>query len=788
SLVAYALKITDLDPLEFDLLFERFLNPERVSMPDFDVDFCMDRRDEVIDHVAELYGRQAVSQIITFGTMAAKAVVRDVGRVLGHPYGFVDRISKLIPPDPGMTLEKAFAAEPQLPEVYEQDEEVKDLIDMARILEGVTRNAGKHAGGVVIAPTTITDFSPLYCDDEGKNPVTQFDKNDVETAGLVKFDFLGLRTLTIIQWAIDMIKEGKNIDVDIAAIPLEDKRSFKTLQNAETTAVFQLESRGMKELIKRLKPDCFEDIIALVALFRPGPLQSGMVDNFIDRKHGREEISYPDAEYQHECLKEILEPTYGIILYQEQVMQIAQEMAGYSLGGADLLRRAMGKKKPEEMAKQRGAFAEGSKNNNIDPDLAMKIFDLVEKFAGYGFNKSHSAAYALVSYQTLWLKVHYPAEFMAAVMSADMDNTDKIVTLVDECDRMGLEILPPDLNAGKYKFTVDSEGRIVYGIGAIKGVGEGPIEAIIEARETQGAFKDLFDFCAKIDVKRVNKRVLEKLVLSGAMDNLGPHRAALMATLPEAIAAAGQHAKAESFGQSDMFGLLTTEPEDVLQAFADVPQWPEKVWLEGEKDTLGLYLTGHPINQYADEIRYYTEGRLVDLKPTGKDQMASAVGLVLGVRVMTNKRGRRWAIVTLDDKSARIDVRFFPDMYEQFESVLETDKILLIKGQVSFDDFSGGNTITARDVMDIVQAREKNARALALYVDTQVLEQQKMSQLQSILQAFNGGSCPVQLAITHPDVEATLACSAKWYVTPEDQLLHDLKQCLGEKAVSILYH
>ena len=788
SLVAYALKITDLDPLEFDLLFERFLNPERVSMPDFDVDFCMDRRDEVIDHVAELYGRQAVSQIITFGTMAAKAVVRDVGRVLGHPYGFVDRISKLIPPDPGMTLEKAFKAEPQLPEVYESDEEVKDLIDMARILEGVTRNAGKHAGGVVIAPTTITDFSPLYCDDEGKNPVTQFDKNDVETAGLVKFDFLGLRTLTIIQWAIDMIKEGKNVDVDISAIPLEDPKSFRTLQNAETTAVFQLESRGMKELIKRLKPDCFEDIIALVALFRPGPLQSGMVDNFIDRKHGREEISYPDAEYQHECLKEILEPTYGIILYQEQVMQIAQEMAGYSLGGADLLRRAMGKKKPEEMAKQRGTFAEGAKGNNIDPDLAMKIFDLVEKFAGYGFNKSHSAAYALVSYQTLWLKVHYPAEFMAAVMSADMDNTDKIVTLVDECERMGIEILPPDLNAGKYKFTVDSEGRIVYGIGAIKGVGEGPIEAIIEARETQGAFKDLFDFCAKIDIKRVNKRVLEKLVLAGAMDNLGPHRASLMASLPEALAAAGQHAKAESFGQSDMFGLLTTEPEDVKQAFADVPEWPEKVWLEGEKGTLGLYLTGHPINQYAEELRYYTDGRLVDLKPTNKDQMASAVGLVLGVRVMTNKRGRRWAIVTLDDKSARIDVRFFPDMYEQFESVLETDRILLIKGQVSFDDFSGGNTITARDVMDIVQAREKNARALALNIDTQLLEPKKMSQMQSILQAFNGGSCPVQLAVTHPDAEVILACGARWYVTPEDQLLHDLKQCLGDKAVSILYH
>ncbi|MCQ8849657.1 DNA polymerase III subunit alpha [Alteromonas stellipolaris] len=788
SLVAYALDITDLDPLEFDLLFERFLNPERVSMPDFDVDFCMDRRDEVIDHVAELYGRQAVSQIITFGTMAAKAVVRDVGRVLGHPYGFVDRISKLIPPDPGMTLEKAFAAEPRLPEVYDQDEEVKDLIDMARILEGVTRNAGKHAGGVVIAPTTITDFAPLYCDDEGNNPVTQFDKNDVETAGLVKFDFLGLRTLTIIQWAIDMVKEGKGIDIDITSIPLADAKSFRTLLNAETTAVFQLESRGMKELIKRLKPDSFEDIIALVALFRPGPLQSGMVDNFIDRKHGREAISYPDAEYQHECLQEILEPTYGIILYQEQVMQIAQEMAGYSLGGADLLRRAMGKKKPEEMAKQRGAFAEGSKNNNIDPDLAMKIFDLVEKFAGYGFNKSHSAAYALVSYQTLWLKAHYPAEFMAAVMSADMDNTDKIVTLVDECSRMGLELLPPDLNAGKHKFTVDEKGRIVYGIGAIKGVGEGPIEAIIEARENQGAFKDLFDFCAKIDIKRVNKRVLEKLVLAGALDNLGPHRAALMASLPDAIAAAGQHAKAESFGQSDMFGLLTTEPDEVEQAFADVPLWPEKVWLEGEKDTLGLYLTGHPINQYVEEIRHYTDGRLVDLKPTGKEQMANAVGLVLGVRVMTNKRGRRWAIVTLDDKSARIDARFFPDTFEQYESMLETDKILLIKGQVSFDDFSGGNTITARDVMDIVQAREKNARALALNVETQLLEPKKINQMQSILQAFKGGSCPVHLLVTHPDAEALITCGARWFVTPEDQLLHDLKQCLGEKAVSILYH
>ncbi|MGC9552328.1 DNA polymerase III subunit alpha, partial [Vibrio metoecus] len=421
SLVAYALKITDLDPLEYDLLFERFLNPERVSMPDFDVDFCMDKRDQVIDHVAEMYGRDAVSQIITFGTMAAKAVIRDVGRVLGHPFGFVDRISKLVPPDPGMTLEKAFIAEPALQELYDADEEVKELIDKCRILEGCTRNAGKHAGGVVISPTAITDFAPIYCDAEGNFPVTQFDKNDVETAGLVKFDFLGLRTLTIIDWALGLVnprlKKAGKPPVRIEAIPLDDARSFRNLQDAKTTAVFQLESRGMKELIKRLQPDCFEDIIALVALFRPGPLQSGMVDNFIDRKHGREAISYPDEKWQHESLKEILEPTYGIILYQEQVMQIAQVLSGYTLGGADMLRRAMGKKKPEEMAKQRAVFQEGAEKNGVDGELAMKIFDLVEKFAGYGFNKSHSAAYALVSYQTLWLKTHYPAEFMAAVMT-----------------------------------------------------------------------------------------------------------------------------------------------------------------------------------------------------------------------------------------------------------------------------------------------------------------------------------------------------------------------------------
>ncbi|MFS6537748.1 DNA polymerase III subunit alpha [Idiomarina loihiensis] len=789
SLVAYALKITDLDPLEFDLLFERFLNPERVSMPDFDVDFCMERRDEVIDHVADLYGREAVSQIITFGTMAAKAAIRDVGRVLAHPYGFVDRISKLIPGDPGMTLAKAFEIEPQLGAAYDQDEEVKAIIDMARILEGVTRNAGKHAGGVVISPTKITDFSPLYCDDEGNNPVTQFDKDDVESAGLVKFDFLGLRTLTIIQWAVDMVnrrhaKSGKE-PIDITSIDLTDPACFKLLKKAETTAVFQLESRGMKELIKKLLPDSFEDIIALVALFRPGPLQSGMVDNFIDRKHGREEISYPDAEYQHESLQPILEPTYGVILYQEQVMQIAQVLAGYTLGGADLLRRAMGKKKPEEMAKQREIFAKGAAKNNIDPELATKIFDLVEKFAGYGFNKSHSAAYALVSYQTLWMKTHFPAEFMAAVMSADMDNTDKIVTLADECERMGLDLLPPDVNKGEYKFTVDEQQRVVYGIGAIKGVGEGPIESIIKAREEGGPFRDLFDFCCRVDLKRMNKRILQRLIRAGAMDNLGPHRASLMATLEKAIRQAEQHLNAEKIGQSDMFGVLTTEPEAVEQEFVSVRKWSEAVWLEGERDTLGLYLTGHPINRFRAELKHYINSTLSNVTPTRKDESIAIAGLVIDVRVLTNKRGQRFAIVTLDDKTARMDVRLFSNEYESYQELLEKDRILWIKGEVRFDNFSNSNTMTAREVMAIEQARETYLRHLAITVTDEQLAKGLAGKLEKLLQPFAEGTCPIKMRYQSERVEATLNVGAQWYVNPSDELIYELQNLLGTQQVSL---
>ncbi|MDR0806152.1 MAG: DNA polymerase III subunit alpha [Enterobacteriaceae bacterium] len=790
SLVAYSIGITDLDPLAFDLLFERFLNPERVSMPDFDVDFCMEKRDRVIEHVAEMYGRDAVSQIITFGTMAAKAVIRDVGRVLGHPYGFVDRISKLIPMDPGMTLEKAFAAEPQLPELYDADEEVKALIDMARQLEGVTRNAGKHAGGVVISPTKITDFSPLYCDPEGQFPVTQFDKNDVEYAGLVKFDFLGLRTLTIINWALEMInarraKTGLE-PVDISAIPLDDQKSFDVLQRSETTAVFQLESRGMKDLIKRLKPDCFEDMIALVALFRPGPLQSGMVDNFIDRKHGREAISYPDIQWQHESLKPVLEPTYGIILYQEQVMQIAQVLAGYTLGGADMLRRAMGKKKPEEMAKQRSVFKDGAESIGVDGELSMKIFDLVEKFAGYGFNKSHSAAYALVSYQTLWLKTHYPAEFMAAVMTADMDNTEKVVGLVDECLRMGLKVLPPDINSGLYHFHVNDAGEIVYGIGAIKGVGEGPIEAIIEARNQGGYFKELFDLCARSDIKRLNKRVLEKLIMAGAFDRLGPHRAALMHSLTEALKAADQHAKAEALGQTDMFGVLAEEPEHIEKAYANVAPWPEQLILDNERDTLGLYLTGHPITQYLKEIERYTNGiRLKDVHPTERGKTTVAVGLVISAKVMTTKRGNRIGICTLDDRSGRLEVMLFSEALEKYQHLLEKDRVLIATGQVSFDDFSGGLKMMVRELMDISEAREKYARGLAISLTDSQIDDQLLNRLRESLEPHRSGTIPVYLYYQREDARARLRFGAAWRVTPSERLLIDLRTLVGNAQVEL---
>jgi len=785
SLVAYALTITDLDPLQYDLLFERFLNPERVSMPDFDIDFCMEGRDRVIDYVANHYGRDQVSQIITYGTMAAKAVVRDVGRVLGYPYGFVDKLAKLIPFELGITLEKAIEQEPILKERYDKEEEVKALIDLARSLEGLTRNAGKHAGGVVIAPSALTDFTPLYCEEGGDSLVTQFDKDDVETIGLVKFDFLGLRTLTIIDWAVKAInvikKEAGEPPIDITTIPLVDAKTFSLLKAHQTTAVFQLESRGMKDLIKRLQPDCFEDIIALVALFRPGPLQSGMVDDFINRKHGRAKIDYP-----HPALEAVLRPTYGTILYQEQVMQIAQVLAGYTLGGADMLRRAMGKKKPEEMAKQREIFVKGSLERGVKEATATHIFDLMEKFAAYGFNKSHSAAYALVSYQTAWLKAHYPAPFMAAVLSADMDNTEKVVHLVEECNHMGLKLTPPHVNHCAYAFSAQDTRVIRYGLGSLKGVGEAALTGIVQERNAKGEFTDLFDFCRRIDLRKVNRRALETLIRAGALDRLGPNRASLMESLTKALQAGEQHLRDGKTGQNDLFGFASSSESAQDNRMTVVPEWDEIQLLEAEKETLGLYLSGHPINRYEKELKNFVSCRIAELKPD-KNQTVVIAGLIVGLRMVKTKKGDKMAIVTLDDRSGRIDMAVFSDMYHKNIELLAMDKLLVVSGEVALDDFSGGLRMKVKELFDIDHARGQYAKRLVITVSGQNLSQEFAPTLASALVPFKAGTCRIFIDYRKNGVKASLALGDEWRVRLSDELLIQLRRLKEPDSVELQY-
>ncbi|WP_428239945.1 DNA polymerase III subunit alpha [Gynuella sp.] len=788
SLVAYAQKITDLDPLEYDLLFERFLNPERVSMPDFDVDFCMENRDKVIAYVAEAYGREAVSQIVTFGTMAAKAVVRDVARVQGKSYGLADKLSKMIPGDPGMTLAKAWDGVAELQEFVNGDEEAQEIWEMAQRLEGITRQTGKHAGGVVIAPTKLTDFSPLLCEDDGTGLVTQFDKNDVESAGLVKFDFLGLRTLTIIHWAMKTInqkrRENGEPELRIEEIPLADKDSFTLLKKAETTAVFQLESRGMKDLIRRLQPDNIEDMIALVALFRPGPLESGMVDDFINRKHRRAPVAYPHPDYQHESLKPILEPTYGVIVYQEQVMQIAQVLAGYTLGGADLLRRAMGKKKPEEMAKQRAVFEEGAKSQGIDPDLAVKIFDLVEKFAGYGFNKSHSAAYALVSYQTLWLKTHYPAAFMAAVMSSDMQNTDKVVIFIEDCRKMGLVLLPPDVNKGEYMFTVDDQDQIIYGLGAVKGVGEGPVEAIVQARKQGGEFKDLFDFCARVD-HRVNKRVIEALIRCGALDSIVPSRPVAEAAMESAVKAAEQAARNESAGMFDLFGELEAEQAgDPYEMFLKVHEWSAKQRLLGEKETLGLYLTGHPIDEYEHELKNIVDRRLSEIEASKSTQ--TLAGLIIAIRTMKTRKGDTMAFVTLDDRTARVEVALFSDTFNQYREYLVVDSLIVVEGDVSWDNYSERNKVLARSVFSMADARKKLISGITIEINDSINPKSLVKDLQQCLTQQNDG-CPLFVDYHHSSARALVRINPQLTASLDDQSLHMMRQLFGEERVKLRF-
>ncbi len=791
SLAAFALGITDLDPIEHDLLFERFLNPERVSMPDFDVDFCMEGRDRVIEYVANKYGRERVSQIITYGTLAAKAVVRDVGRVLGHNYGYVDKIAKLIPFEIGMTLDKALAQEEELRRLYEADEDVRELIDLARTLEGLARNAGTHAGGVVIAPSVLTDFTPLYCEEGSTTPVTQFDKDDVEAAGLVKFDFLGLRTLTIIDWAVRDINAERERAGEprlvISALPMDDAPTYRLLKSCRTTAVFQLESRGMKDLIRRLQPDRFGDIVALVALFRPGPLQSGMVDDFIARKH---DTSGATIDYLHPHLKPALEATYGVILYQEQVMQIAQILAGYTLGGADLLRRAMGKKKPEEMAKQRSVFVAGAVGRGVPEAQATMIFDLMEKFAGYGFNKSHSAAYALLSYQTAWLKAHYPAAFMAAVLSSDMDKTDKVVILIDECASMNLKVEPPDVNESVYAFKVSGAMSVRYGMGAIKGVGASAVQALIEERSARGPYRSLPDLCRRVDLQRVNRRVFEALIRSGSLDRIGANRASLTAQLDRAVQLGEQNSRAMSVGQVDLFGLSAAEDTCIAD-------WTEAQRLAGERETLGLFLTGHPITPYEPDLKFLVGARLVDVGgprpaapkpgPGGErtwtaGKPATVAGLVLEIRRRPNR-----VTLILDDRTARLEVSLYEEIFQQHRDIIVKDAILVVDGSLRYDDFIEAWRLQAKSLMDIDRARERFARRLCLRWPTEFDAPAGMNRFEELLKPYLRGPCGVSVVVSRPDYSGRLNLPDAWSVRPTRELLDKLSALVGRDGWYLVY-
>jgi DNA polymerase-3 subunit alpha len=784
SLVAYALKITDLDPLKYNLLFERFLNPERVSMPDFDIDFCQEKRDLVIQHVKDLYGRDAVSQIATFGTMAAKGAIRDVGRVMDFGYNFCDGVSKLIPFKPGkpVSIAEAIEEEPMLKERQQNEEEVAQLLDLAQQVEGITRNIGMHAGGVLIAPGKLTDFCPLYTQGGDGGVVSQYDKDDVEAVGLVKFDFLGLTTLTILDRAVRYIKalDPKEADFDLAKLPLNDRPSYELLTKAKTVAVFQLESRGMQGMLKDARPDRFEDIIALVALYRPGPMD--LIPDFCKRKHG-EKFDYPDPRTES-----ILSETYGIMVYQEQVMQMAQIVGGYSLGGADMLRRAMGKKKAEEMAEHREIFRAGAAKDGLSAQKADEIFDLMEKFAGYGFNKSHAAAYALLSYHTAYLKAHHPAAFMAANMSLAMEDTEKVKILVeDSIDICGLTILPPDINKSDFRFMPDGPPpsvtgkkvtQIRYGLGACKGAGQNAIEAIIAARTAGGPFTSLFDFCKRVDKKQINRRTIESLIRAGAFDCLNIDRAILLASVSFAMECADQEAKAAN--QVSLFGGddsdLVAPPEYVKAA-----PFTDRQKLAEEKMALGFYLSGHMFDSFAPEARRFARTKLAELEPSREPRMLC--GVITGIRPQMTQRGKI-LIVTLDDKTAVVEVTVYSEVFEENKRMFKDDEFLAVVGKVSEDRFSGGLRISAEKVFDIVTARVNYGKQLGLSLPTTV-DARKVAEVLAPHRHADG--LPVSARIMPQGVSCTLQLGEAWRVAPSDELQLALQVQLGAKEVAVEY-
>jgi DNA polymerase-3 subunit alpha len=776
SLVAYSLLITDLDPIRYDLLFERFLNPERVSMPDFDIDFCQEGRDRVIQYVKEKYGSHAVSQIVTFGTMAAKAVIRDVGRVLDLGFNFVDQFAKLIPNELGITLDKAMEIEPAIRQRIDEEEGLRTLWDLALKLEGLTRNVGMHAGGVLIAPGKLTDFCPLYSADGGATTVSQFDKDDVEKAGLVKFDFLGLRTLTILAEAVHFARTVDGADVDLETLPLDDKATYdQVFKNGNTTAVFQFESGGMKDALVQARPDCLEDLIALNALYRPGPMEN--IPSFIARKHKRERVAYP-----HPNMEKVLTNTYGIMIYQEQVMQTAQVIAGYSLGGADLLRRAMGKKKVEEMAKERTKFVEGAEKNNIKAELANEIFDTMEKFAGYGFNKSHAAAYSLVAYQTAWLKHHHPSAFVAATLSSEMANTDKVQFFYNDAKENGIVFLPPDINLGGVRFQPTDGKTIRYGLGAIKGTGESALGVILKARAENGPFTDLFDFCRRVDKRVVNRRVVEALIRAGAFDSLDDHRNKLFSSVGVALEAAEQAERnAHQGGLFDM-GDGDAAPQT---HYVDVPRWGEREQLLNEKQALGFFLSGHPYNEYANELKSFVKRRLGQLQAQ-RDPVLLA-GVVLSTRTQMTRRGKM-CIVMLDDATKQLEVSVFNELWDAERSKIKEDDLLLVEGKVQNDDYTGGLRITADRLLTLGEARARFAKALRLSMNggTRAGDAQR---LQTILAPYRraAGACPVRLSYRNGEAETELTLPENWRVTLDDALLASLNEWLTPANVKVVY-
>jgi DNA polymerase-3 subunit alpha len=785
SLVAFSLGITDLDPLCYALLFERFLNPERVSMPDFDIDFCQDNRWRVIEYVRDKYGHDAVSQIATFGTMSSKAVIRDVGRVLDLPYHFCDQLSKLIPLEANkpLSLDKAIEAEPQLKTRLDEEEEVRELFDLAKRLEDLTRNVGMHAGGVLIAPGKLTDFCPLYSADGGTSVVSQFDKDDVEKVGLVKFDFLGLRNLTIIKLAVDYVEKLSGSRPDLDALKFNDPRAYQILKDANTTAIFQVESEGMKKLLKKLAPDRFEDIIAVLALYRPGPLGSGMVDDFILRKKGQQKI-----EYYLDDLKACLEPTYGVIVYQEQVMQIAQIIGGYTLGGADLLRRAMGKKKAEEMAEHRELMREGAKKKGYDEKLAMLLFDLMEKFAEYGFNKSHTAAYAVVTYHTAWLKAHHCSAFIAATLSSDMDNTDSVKIFYDDAIANKLTVLGPDVNASEYRFTPVDRKTIRYGLGAVKGTGEQAVASIIKARTEGGPFKDLFNFCQRVDKRLVNRRTIEALIRSGAFDALDDHRSRLIASVGIAMEAAEQAERnAMQVSLFDVFDSATQA--DHGPQYREVPRWKERQQLTEEKLALGFFFSGHPFHSVKTEVARFARRPLAALEARKEPQLLA--GLVVGVRTKVTARGKM-AFIQLDDGTSVLEVLVFNEIFEAERAKIKDDEVLIIEGKVSRDDFAGEGKVrvTAERLLTLAEARGRFARHLRLSLNGQASgpnAQSAVQRLRSLLSPYMPGNCPVRLAYRNADATCELTLGENSRVRLEDELLTSLSEWLSAENVNVDY-